>query len=423
MCGIIGYIGGREVSRVLLEGLRRLEYRGYDSCGIALINAGDKIQVTKKKGRIDGLDEALRSNPVTGSIGIGHTRWATHGHPSDVNSHPHCDESGEIAIVHNGIIENYSGLRYELEHKGYSFRSETDTETVVHLIADSLNNGAEGLLEAVREALEKVVGQYAICVISSREPEKIIAVRKGAPLILGVGDGENYVTSDAASMLPFTKRVIYLEDGEMAVITRDTIRRMDMEGREIPSDVKEIQWTLEQAEKMGYETYMLKEIYEQPEALRRTYYSLLPKGEYEIEYEGEELTSQKLRKIQKVYLVSCGTAYHAGVVGKYFLDITTDLDIQTDYSSEFRYRRLKLDQDKLVVVISQSGETADTLASLRVAKKLGSSVLSIVNVRESTIARESNHVIYTLAGPEIGVASTKAYTSQIMAISMFAVFV
>ncbi len=422
MCGIVGYIGGREANDVLIDGLKRLEYRGYDSCGIALIDNDGKVRVAKKQGRIQGLDDELKSNPLKGTLGIAHTRWATHGHPSDVNSHPHCDESGEIAIVHNGIIENYSSLRYDLEHKGYSFKSDTDTETVVHLIADSISNGAENLLEAVREALKKVVGQYAICVISSREPDRIIVVRKGAPLIIGVGEGENFVTSDTASVLSYTRKVIYLEDGEMAVITRDSVTRMDMHGATIPPDIREIQWTLEQAEKMGYETYMLKEIYEQPEALRRTYYSLLPKGQSEIEYEGDELTSRKLRKIDKVYLVSCGTAYHAGMVGKYFLDIMTDLDIQTDYSSEFRHRRLKLDQDKFVIVISQSGETADTLASLRVAKTLGSSVLSIVNVRESTIARESNHVIYTLAGPEIGVASTKAYTSQIMAISMFSVF-
>ena len=422
MCGIVGYIGGRQACTVLLDGLKRLEYRGYDSCGIAVINGEGDLRTTKRKGRIQGLEEALKSGPMDGSVGIGHTRWATHGHPSDANSHPHCDESGEIAIVHNGIIENYVDIRHELERGGHTFKSETDTEAVVLLIAEKLKNGAADLLEAVRAALEDVVGQYALCVMSSREPEKLIAVRSGAPLIVGVGDEENFVTSDAAPVLPYTKKVIYLGEGEIAVLTRDSVRGVSMEGDDVPLEIKEIQWSMEQAERMGYETYMLKEIFEQPEALRRTYYSLLPKGWFEIEHEGERLTTHHLRKIDKIYLVSCGTAYHAGMVGKYFLDITTDLDIQTDFSSEFRYRRLKLDRNKFVTVISQSGETADTLASLRAAKSMGSSVLSIVNVRESTIARESDHVIYTLAGPEIGVASTKAYTSQIMAISMFAVF-
>jgi glutamine---fructose-6-phosphate transaminase (isomerizing) len=422
MCGIIGYIGKRKAKDVLLAGLKRLEYRGYDSCGIAVFNGGRNIQVARKEGRINVLEDALNSINIDGYIGIGHTRWATHGHPSDANAHPHCDGTGRIAIVHNGIIENYRILTEELTHKGHVFNSETDTESVVHLIADNIQSSSIGLLDAIRSALKRLIGQYAFCIISSNEPEKIIAIRNGAPLIIGIGEGENFVASDAAAMLPYTRRVIYLKDGEIAIITRDEVLLTNLDGSAIPLRIKEIQWSLEETEKSGFETFMLKEIYEQPDALRRTFCALLPQNDFSIKCENEPLTPQKLRRITKIYLISCGTAYHAAMAGKYFLDMTTGIDVQTDYASEFRYRRLKLAPDQLVIVVSQSGETADTLASLRVAKTMGSSVLSIVNVQESTITRESNHTIYTSAGPEMGVASTKAYTSQIMALNIFAIF-
>ena len=421
MCGIIGYIGKKDAINVLLDGLKRLEYRGYDSCGIAIINSENKLQIARKEGRISVLESYLKNYSINGTVGIGHTRWATHGHPSDENSHPHCDTSGEIAIVHNGIIENYRILKDELEKKGHKFSSETDTESVVHLIADHIHNNIN-LIDAIRLSVKRLNGQYAFCILSSREPQKIIAVRNGAPLIIGIGDNENFITSDASAILPYTKRVVYLQDGEIAEITQDSVTKNGIEGSVKQIEIKEIQWSLNEAEKSGFETFMLKEIYEQPDALRRTYFNLLPEHDFYLRHEGEPLTPQKLRKINKIYLVSCGTAYHAAMAGKYFLDVTTGIDIQTDYASEFRYRRLKLTPDQLVIVISQSGETADTLASLRVAKSMGSSVLSIVNVRESTIARESNHTIYTLAGPEIGVASTKAYTAQIMALNIFAVY-
>ncbi len=422
MCGIIGYIGNREAQDILLDGLKRLEYRGYDSCGVAVLNSDGKIVISKKEGRISRLENELKLEQLSGNIGIGHTRWATHGKPSDINSHPHTDSNGDIAIVHNGIIENYQELKSELAAKGHVFRSETDTEVVAHLIEESFKNGAKDLVEAVRSALKPVIGAYALCIVSTKQPDVLVAARFGAPLIIGVGSGENFVTSDVASILPYTKKVIYLAEKEVIEVRKEGYKKMDLDGKILDSEVKEITWDAESAEKMGYETFMLKEIYEQPEALRRTYYSLISKEAEGIEYEGMPIQNHKLRKIDKIYLVSCGTAYHAAMVGKYFLDASTDLDIQTDWSSEFRYRRLKLDQDKLIILISQSGETADTLASLRIAKSMGCGILSIVNVRDSTIARESHHILYTSAGPEIGVASTKAYTSQIMAISIFAIY-
>ncbi|MBN1916827.1 MAG: glutamine--fructose-6-phosphate transaminase (isomerizing) [Verrucomicrobia bacterium] len=420
MCGIVGYIGARDAQDILITGLKRLEYRGYDSCGIAVLSPAGEIVVAKKEGRISNLEAALADHRLAGTTGIGHTRWATHGRPSDVNAHPHRDGSGSVVLVHNGIIENYGELKEALRLKGHAFESETDTEVVAHLIEDEFENGAATLLEATRTALKRVRGAYALCIMRTSEPDRLIAARSGAPLLMGVGDGEYFLSSDAAPIIPYTRRVLYLNDEELLEIHRDGFTKISLDGEPLESTISQITWTAEEAEKGGYETFMLKEIYEQPAALRRTLSSLIDSKTGELLVENAPLTAERLRSLTDISVVSCGTALHAGMVGTYLANELCGLDVHTEWASEFRYRRLKLNPQRMVLVISQSGETADTLASLRAAKALGAPVLGIINVRESTIARESDHVLYTQAGPEIGVASTKAYTSQIAAMVVFA---
>ncbi len=413
MCGIVGYIGARQAQGILIDGLKRLEYRGYDSCGVSVLSPGGEIVTSKKEGRISNLEAELKGEHLPGEIGIGHTRWATHGRPSDVNAHPHSDGSGATVLVQNGIIENYNELKEALRLKGHDFRSETDTEVVAHLIEDEFQSGASTLIEATRAALKRVRGTYALCILHEGEPDRLVAARSGAPLLLGIGDGEYFVSSDAASIIAHTRRVLYLNDEELLEITREGFTKTNLDGEPLESTISEVTWSADEAEKGGYETFMLKEIYEQPAALRRTLSSLIDPNTGELLVEGKPLTADLLRSLTDISIVSCGTALHAGMVGTYLANELCGLDVHTDWASEFRYRRLKLNPRRMVLVISQSGETADTLASLRAAKAMGSPILGVINVRESTIARESDHVLYTQAGPEIGVASTKAYTSQI----------
>jgi len=422
MCGIVGYIGARQAQDILIDGLKRLEYRGYDSCGVAVLSPKGELVVSKKEGRISNLEAELKGEHLPGTIGIGHTRWATHGRPCDVNAHPHSDGSGALVLVHNGIIENYGELKAALRAKGHTFLSETDSEVVAHLIEDELGNNATSVIAATRAALKRVRGAYALCIMHRNEPDRIVAARSGAPLLLGVGEGEYFLSSDAAPIIPHTRRVVYLNDGEVLEITRDGFTKTDLGGAPLESTVSEITWSAEEAEKGGFETFMLKEIYEQPEAVRRTIHSLIHTETGKLVVHGKPLTPQRMRRLNSIYIVACGTALHAGTVARYLSDEICELDVHTDWASEFRYRRLKLNPDRMVLVISQSGETADTLASVRAAKEMGSPILGVINVRESTIDRESDHVLYTLAGPEIGVASTKAYTCQIAATCVFSLY-
>jgi len=422
MCGIVGYIGAREAQDVLIDGLKRLEYRGYDSCGVAVLSPDGEIIVLKKEGRISNLEAELKDEHLPGTIGIGHTRWATHGKPSDENAHPHGDSSGATVLIQNGTVENYNELKEALRLKGHSFLSETDTEVLAHLVEDEFDNGAATLIEATRAALKRVRGAYALCILHEKEPDRLVAARSGAPLLLGVGDGEYFVSSDAASIIPYTRRVLYLNDEELLEITRDGFTKTNLDGAPLESTIWEVTWSAEEAEKGGYETFMLKEIFEQPAALRRTLSSVIDPKTGELCVEGKPLTAELLRSLTDISIVSCGTALHAGMVGTYLANELCGLDVHTDWASEFRYRRPKLNPRRMVLAISQSGETYDTLGSIRVAKEAGAPVLGIINVRESTIARESDHVLYTQAGPEIGVASTKAYTSQIAVMYAFTLY-
>ena len=423
MCGIVGYVGKEPVVPILLEGLGRLEYRGYDSAGVAVVDPADgSVRVRKCKGRLAGLAESLEKAPLDGTVGVGHTRWATHGPPSEKNSHPHCDCTGDLALVHNGIIENYQDLKKELQAKGHTFKSETDTEIVAHLIEEELKHGAKDLEEATRRALRKAEGAYALGIVRKQEPGVMVAARLGSPLIVGLGDGENYIASDVPAILNRTRKIVYLNDGEVIRMTTGGYRVTDLEGNEVSHEVHEIDWDAEAAEKGGYEKFMLKEIHEQPRVVRETILGRVSRDGKEILLEDMNLAPEDLRTARKMFVVSCGTAYYAGFTGKYLIEHYTGLPVEVDLASEFRYRAPKLDENTLVFIVSQSGETADTLASIRMARSQGCKVISIVNVVGSSIARESDGVIYTHAGPEIGVASTKAYTAQLTAFYLFTVY-
>ncbi|MFA4988009.1 MAG: glutamine--fructose-6-phosphate transaminase (isomerizing) [Candidatus Omnitrophota bacterium] len=420
MCGIVGYIGERSAQEVLLSGLRRLEYRGYDSSGISVvIPSRNTLSVRKASGKITSLDKLLKSRPLEGSLGIAHTRWATHGAPTQVNAHPHLDCKGEIALVHNGIIENYESLRGQLVKEGHSFCSQTDTETIVHLIEKFYKNAT--LEEAVRKALKLVTGTFAIAVISGREPGKLVGARSGSPLIVGVGKNENFIASDAPAILEYTKDIVFLEENEMVVLNKNGFRVTDLEGREVRKNPERLNWNIEQAQKQGYKHFMLKEINEQPRILDNLINSRISK-DGEVFFKEREISQDRLKGVKNIFIVACGTAYHAGLVGKYIFETVSRVPTQIDVSSEFRYRDLLIDKNTLVLAISQSGETADTLAGVRQARKFGASVFSICNVLGSTLTRESDAVMYTHAGPEIGVASTKAYTAQLVAIYLFAFY-
>ncbi|MEK6692106.1 MAG: glutamine--fructose-6-phosphate transaminase (isomerizing) [Nitrospirota bacterium] len=412
MCGIIGYIGKQNVVPILIEGLKRLEYRGYDSAGVAILMNG-RIEVRRCAGKLKNLESAIQGESLKGFIGIGHTRWATHGRPSEENAHPH--RAGNLVLVHNGIIENYLHLKKELQAEGHDFKSETDTEVLCHLIERYTKKGIK-LEEAVREALKEVKGSYAIGVINQDYPDKLVAARNGSPLIIGLGKGEFFIASDIPAILNYTRDVIFLEDEEIAILSPDGVIVTDLKGNTVEKEVKKILWNPVMAEKGGYKHFMLKEIYEQPRAIMDTIRGRISHESGKIYLDEIGLSDEDIKKIEKVYLVACGTSWHAALIGKFMIEDIARIPTEVDIASEFRYREPIIDKSTLFVAITQSGETADTLASQREAKRLGARVLTVCNVVGSTSSREADGVIYTHAGPEIGVASTKAFTSQLTAL-------
>lgn len=414
MCGIVGYIGNKQAQDVIIEGLEKLEYRGYDSSGIAVLD-GD-IKTAKFKGRLSVLENFTNENPIQGHIGIGHTRWATHGAPSDVNSHPHLNAEGTIAVVHNGIIENYLSLKEELEDKGYHFVSETDTEVVAHLM-DFYYKG--NLLDTVFKVIKRLKGAYALGVIAKDSPEEMVAVRKESPLIIGLGENENYIASDVPAILNHTRKVYFLDNGEVVHLKKDKVDIFDFDKNPVTKEPYNVEWNIDAATKGGYDHFMLKEIYEQPQGIEETLKRRIDEDGY-IRLDDIKISEQELSRINKVYIIACGTAYNAGLVGKLALEKLAKIPVITDIASEFRYSDPFVDENTLIILVSQSGETADTLAALREAKRKGARVLSITNVVGSSIARESDDVFYTWAGPEVAVASTKAYTTQMVAFFMIA---
>ena len=421
MCGIIGYAGREKVDiSFFIKGLESLEYRGYDSAGIACIDSKGKILVKKIKGRVVNLYQELKNKKIKTDIGIAHTRWATHGIPNKINAHPHTDAEGKVAVVHNGIIENHFSLRKKLEKKGYKFASNTDTEVIPHLIADELKKSLT-FKEAFLNAVKKLEGSFAVVAIFKDDKErKIYAARMDSPLVVGIMDKGCYLASDIAAMINFTKKVIYLDDNQIFISNGEDLEICDFKGNIVEPEVREITWDVEKAEKKGYETFMLKEIFEQPDILKKIIKHRIKNGK--IVFEEFKFDLNKLKKIDRIYLTACGTAYHACFLGKYYIEEFTNVPAEVIISSEFRYSKPKLGRNELVIAISQSGETADTLASIREAKKNASRVISLCNVVGSTIERESDGVIYTHAGLEVGVASTKAYTSQVLTVFLFALF-
>ncbi len=418
MCGIVGYIGNKEASPILIDGLKKLEYRGYDSAGIAVYH-NESLQITKTKGRLVALEEKLQGNELTGSVGIGHTRWATHGAPSDVNSHPHGNSTQTIAVVHNGIIENYLTLKEELQADGVVFLSETDTEVAAHLV-DLYYNQCGDLIDAVIKTMGRIEGSYALGVVCRDHPDLLVAARKDSPLIVGLGKGENFVASDIPAILQYTRDIYLLDDHEIAVVTRDDIKIINRNKEEVKKEIYKVTWDVAAAEKGGYEHFMLKEIFEQPKAVRDTLLPRLPQNKEEIVLDDIKLSQKELEKINKIYIVACGTAYYAGLIGKYLIERVGRIPVVAEVASEFRYRDPIMDENTLLILVSQSGETADTVAAMRRAKKAGARVLGVVNVVGSTIAREADDLLYTWAGPEIAVASTKAYSTQVVAMYLIA---
>lgn len=422
MCGIVGYIGSKEAYPIIIKGLKRLEYRGYDSAGLALFD-GEKFISSKTKGKVSDLEKkAEEENTFKGSMGIGHTRWATHGVPNDVNSHPHFSNSGELVIIHNGIIENYEPLKKELISRGYTFKSDTDTEVLVNLIEDVQKNKGVRLGKAVQIALNQVVGAYAICVMDIKKPNEIVAARLGSPLAIGVGEGEYFIASDASPFIEYTNNAIYLEDEEMAVIRLHKplkIRKIK-DDKLVSPYIQELQLNLEQIEKGGYDHFMLKEIYEQPEVIRDTFRGRLLTDQALIKMAGIEDHLEKFKNAKRILIVACGTSWHAGLVGEYMIEEFSRIPVEVEYASEFRYRNPIINSDDIVIAISQSGETADTLAAIKLAKEKGAFVFGVCNVVGSSISRESHAGAYTHAGPEIGVASTKAFTTQITVLALIA---
>jgi glutamine---fructose-6-phosphate transaminase (isomerizing) len=414
MCGIVGYIGTQQAQNILLEGLGSLEYRGYDSAGLAIYN-GETIGVNKVKGRLAHLEEQLAVCSLPGVLGIGHTRWSTHGKPSFENAHPQLDEAGRFAVVHNGIIENYMELKEELMAKGYRFTSETDTEVIAKLLADLWDGN---FVSTVQTVISRLQGAYALGIISEYEPDQLIVVRYASPLVIGVGEKENFIASDISAILKHTRDVYILEDGEMAVLEPKKVTLMKTDGTSISRETMYVSWDIATAEKGGYDTFMLKEIYEQPEAIRNTLGNRIKAGLIDLSSE----VKWDIQHIKNIHFVACGTAYHAGLVGKYVMEELTRIPVECDVASEYRYRNPIIIDGTLVIVVSQSGETADTLAALREAKKQGARVLAITNVVGSSIAREADDVLITWAGPEIAVASTKAYTSQLIAIYLLGIY-
>jgi glutamine---fructose-6-phosphate transaminase (isomerizing) len=419
MCGIVGYIGNRQAQEIIIGGLRKLEYRGYDSAGIAVLTE-QGLLVDKAKGRLSVLEGRLAAQPLVGNAGIGHTRWATHGKPSDENSHPHTDSAVKFAVVHNGIIENFLPIKEELLAKGYVFTSETDTEVIAHLLADLYDGD---IVSTVRKAVKCMRGAYALGIMTEHEPDKLVAVRLASPLIVGVGEGESFIGSDIPALLEHTRDVYILNEGEMAVLTRDGVELMDAEtGARIERELFHVEWDLVQAEKGGYDSFMQKEIYEQPQAVRDTMGARIDQENKRVVLPELKMSDEELAAYDRIYIVACGTSMHAGLVGKDVIEKWTRVPVEVAVASEFRYRDPIYTDKTLMIVISQSGETADTLAALREAKKSGVKVLAITNVVGSSVAREADDVIFTWAGPEVAVASTKAYTSQVVALYLFALY-
>ena len=419
MCGIVGYIGFNQASDFLLDGMAKLEYRGYDSAGIAVIGAENVIKIQKKVGRLANLEAIVKADPNEGTVGIGHTRWATHGRPSDMNSHPHSSEDGKFAVVHNGIIENYMPLKEELIEKGYHFKSETDTEVVAHLLADMYDGDFVG---TVRRMLARVDGAYALEIICADEPDKIICTKKENPLVIGLGKGENFVASDIPAIINYTRDTYILSDGELAIVTRDNVSVFDREGNAVDKEVFHVSWNAEAAEKGGYEHFMLKEIHDQPKAVRDTFGTHISEDGKTVHFEELNWTADDVAAFNKILIVACGTAYHAGLVTKQYIENLARSPVSVEIASEYRYSNPLTDDKTLCIVISQSGETSDTLAALKEAKRLGAKSLAITNVVGSSISREADNTVYTWAGPEISVASTKAYTTQLVAGLLFAVY-
>ena len=418
MCGIVGYIGENKARPVLMNGIRRLEYRGYDSAGISIIN-DNKMVSERSVGFVDELEKKLNGKFDKGTLGIVHTRWATHGAPTVENAHPHCDCTGNISIVHNGIIENYNYLKAKLEKEGHIFKSETDSEVIAHLIESHF----EGELEdAVRRALKEVDGAYGLAIISLDDPGKLIAARRGSPMIVGIGKGEHFITSDVAAILEYTKEVVYLDDNEIAVLTREKMETTDIDNVQISKSIDAVQWNLDKTEKGGYEHFMLKEIYEQPQSLRDAMLGRFEKDSNLVHLGGLKEKEDVLRDVRRIIIAACGTSWNAGLIGEYMIEEHLEIPVEVEYASEFRYRNPIIEEGTMVLVISQSGETADTLAAMQEAKKKGAVILSICNVVGSSIARESDCGIFLHAGPEIGVASTKAFTSQIAVLFLLTLF-
>jgi glutamine---fructose-6-phosphate transaminase (isomerizing) len=416
MCGIVGYVGHRECMPILIEGLKRLEYRGYDSAGVA-VQCNGSLGVRKAAGKIRVLEERLQSGAPSGMTGIAHTRWATHGEPNDVNAHPHADCSGRVALVHNGIIENYVTLKSALQAEGHQFHTDTDTEVLAHLIEKHLQRGLK-LEQAVGASLRAVEGTYGIAVVCADEPGVMVGARHGSPLVVGVGDGEYFLASDVAPIVEHTRQVVYLDDGEMVVMTADGFHTATIEHERVDKEVHEVEWDLGQIEKSGFAHFMLKEIHEQPEAVRNSVRGRLLPDEGLARLGGLNMSPEELRDIRRIIVLACGTSWHAGLIGEYMLEEFARIPVEVEYASEFRYRNPIVDQGTAVLVISQSGETADTLAAMREAQRKGARSLGIVNVVGSTIARESDGGVYIHAGPEIGVASTKAFTCQVTVLSL-----
>jgi len=414
MCGIVGYIGPRQAAGLLIDGLRRMEYRGYDSAGLAIVN-GHGVEVVKAAGKLGNLEQRLLGATPTGTLGIGHTRWATHGAPTTTNAHPHTDQSGRIAVIHNGIIENAGAIRKALEGRGHHFKSETDTEVLAHLVGELY---AGNLEEAVAAALRDVDGAYGLAFVSADEPGVLVAARKGSPLLVGVGDGEYFVASDASALLEHTRSVVYLDDGEMAVLSRDGYRIRNLETDFIDKPINQIEWDLATIERGGFDHFMLKEIFEQPQSLENTLRGHLLDDEGSARVHGINMTDDELKQINRIVITACGTSWHSALIGEYMLEELARIPVEVEYASEFRYRNPVVDEKTLVIAISQSGETADTLAAIHEAKLRGARTLGLVNVVGSTIAREVDGGLYLRAGPEVGVASTKAFTSQVAALTL-----
>ncbi len=420
MCGIVGYIGEKKASDIIIKGLERLEYRGYDSAGIAMVNG--QIEIKKGKGKVANLKMMLERTPAEGAVGIGHTRWATHGAPNDINSHPHVSESGDIALVHNGIIENYATLKKELKAKGHSFTSDTDTEVVAKLIEEIYQNGSNVSFErAVQLALKQIVGTYGLAILHSEEPDRIIVARKGSPLLLGVGEGEMFIASDASPIVEHTQKVVYLDDGEMAIVGRNGYEVKTIDDVKLTKEVHELSLSLDEIEKKGYPHFMLKEIFEQPDSIADCLRGRLNLETNSIQLGGLTDVIDQLIGAKRLVIAACGTSWHSALLGEYLIEHLAKMPVEVEYASEFRYREQLIGEGDVMLVISQSGETADTLAAMREAKKRGALVLGVCNVVGSTIARETHAGVYIHAGPEIGVASTKAFTAQVSVLTMIAI--